>query len=443
MVEELGARLIRAGLATREQLADALADPESALASRLVDHGVDEEQLVGFFLADGYGPAATAEDLRDGAALSALLHADLAYAMQALPLASHQDTLELAMCDPSDVHARRELARATGRVIRPRVAPVSLLRDALAEIYPDEAPSERFDSETPLSLTRTKRAASEPEEALLLTRQKTPSAVMRFPKPQETPSSAPPPPPTSRPSDAVHPFESAALPAESEGPSSPRATSGAPAADVTSPPRGPASIIPPHEASWGDLRSEEPPHPAPTTPAQPPPRKATLRNVAPPATPPPEIGAVLAGVRRSSNRDEIVRLACEGALTVSRSAVFLALRRGVLRGWEARGSGVSPDAIRNLWIPATSPSMFRAVVDAREPHRGAYGSSAADNLYRAATGSRGGQIEIHPVCVAGRTVAVLCADDVQHGAAGSERIELLAHVVGLALKRLVSQKKGG
>lgn len=422
MVEELGTRLIRAGLATREQLADALADPESALAARLVDRGVDEDELVGFFLADGYGPAATAEDMRDGASLSALLHADLAYAMQALPLASHEDTLEIAMSDPSDVHARRELARATGREIRPRVGPVSLLRSALAEIYPEGAPSARSNSETPLALTRPRKSTGVPEEALLLTRQKTPAPVMRFRKPKDASSDSAPGKPVAK--DVAE-----------DGPND--VASDTPAEGL----RGPASIIPPHEASWGDLAAAASTRPV-SPPVQPPPRASTLRNLASPATPPPEIGAVLAGVRRSTDRDEIVRLACEGALTVSRSAVFLALRRGVLRGWEARGSGISPDAIRNLWIPATSPSMFRAVVDDREPHRGAYGASAADNLYRAATGSRGGNIEIHPVCVAGRTVAVLCADDVQHGAAGSERIELLAHVVGQALKRLVSQKKG-
>lgn len=427
MVEELGARLIRAGLATREQLADALADPESALASRLVDHGVDEEELVGFFLADGYGPAATAEDLRDGAGLSALLSADLAYAMQALPLASHANTLEIAMCEPSDLHARRELARALGREIRPRVAPVSLLREALAEIYPKGAPAARSHSETPLALTRPKRADSEPEEVLLLTRQKTPSpALMRFPKPQDD-------------ENTVARESSVARSGSERKSLAPRSDALVGTARTEEPAAGPASIIPPHEASWGDLGAAQP---SPTnSPASPPPRKPTARNLSP-AAPPPEMGAILAGIRRSTDRDEIVRLACEGALTVSRSAVFLALRRGVLRGWEARGSGISPDAIRNLWIPTTSPSMFRAVVDEREPHRGAYGASAADNLYRAATGSRGGHIEIHPVCVAGRTVAVLCADDVQHGAAGSERIESLAHVVGQALKRLVSQKKG-
>lgn len=422
MVEELGARLIRAGLATREQLADALADPEPVLAARLVDRGVDEEELVGYFLAQGYGPAASDSELADGAKNGHFLTPDIAHAMQAVALGIADEALDVAMSDPSDAHARRELERAAGRPIRARVAPVSRIREALQLVYPGTAPTFRSSSETPLALVRPKAIQTQAlmEEALLLTRPKARPSQPELQLEQPTSDSGKSEPATqpvakSRPEPP--PSKSSKPPVPAKTFRKPVSQSSAPEARVR-----PTSIIPPSAASWSDLPASraEPSKPSKSTPA--------------------EIGALVSSIRRSDDRDDIVRLGCEAAMTVGRCAVFLALRRGVLRGWEAKGSDVSSDAIRNLWIPATSPSMFRSVVEEREPYRGSYGTSAADNLFRAATGSRGGRIEVHAISVAGRTVAVLCVDEVEFGDAGSERLEHIGHLVGQALERVIAKR---
>jgi len=59
MADDLGARLVQAGLVTPDLLADVLgaAPPhEGALVRALVRRGVSEDALAGFFVAAGFGP---------------------------------------------------------------------------------------------------------------------------------------------------------------------------------------------------------------------------------------------------------------------------------------------------------------------------------------------------------------------------------------------------
>ncbi len=156
---------------------------------------------------------------------------------------------------------------------------------------------------------------------------------------------------------------------------------------------------------------------------------------------PMEIRALLTEMRVTDDRDRIVSLACQGAATVARAVVFLAIRRGVLKGWNGTGDGISEDAIRNLWIPANSPSVFRTVVESGERYEGPFGSAAADNLFRAATGNRTDNIVVLPVTVDERVVALLVASGVSHDGIGQERLEIVAQGVGRAFRRLLVDKK--
>ena len=216
--------------------------------------------------------------------------------------------------------------------------------------------------------------------------------------------------PTAGVSRSTAPFDAQPAPPlapERFAPTEPAAGGSAPTAD----PR-PRTILSASESSWGDL--------APSPPPDPTPRREAL----------PPIGPLLAALRRAKDRDAIVRLTCEGVGQFAKTVVFLALRRGVLRGWEARGPHVSADAIRNLWIPATSPSMFQRTLERGEPYEGSFGTSSADDIFRAATGSRGGRVSIHPVRVGGKALGLLCAEGVRHDALGRRRVEELVLAAG-------------
>ena len=126
---------------------------------------------------------------------------------------------------------------------------------------------------------------------------------------------------------------------------------------------------------------------------------------------------------------------------MSRGAAFLALRKGVFRGWDGAGEDVTSAGIRSLWVPASNPSILNEVLHSGKAFRGAYGQTAADHLFRAAFGSQGREVVIVPVLVGSRMVGVLCANDPVSDPSAIERV---AEALGHAFERLiVSQKTGG
>jgi hypothetical protein len=208
----------------------------------------------------------------------------------------------------------------------------------------------------------------------------------------------------------------------------------------SAPPPPPVDTTPPSPDERWDLPSQPPAAPAGKAPAN----KLSSRATADLPTikaAPTDIGAILAAMRNATQRDDVVKLACEGATSVARASVFFALRKGVLKGWDGAGPGVRRDSVRNLWIPTSSASTFKKVLDTRSGTVGPYGTSVADGLFRAAVGSRGGDFMVQPVIVGGKVVGMLCVDDLRPGPLGAHRIEVLTQTVGDAFLRIISAGK--
>ncbi|MFK8003884.1 MAG: hypothetical protein AB8H86_30250 [Polyangiales bacterium] len=396
MASEVAARILEEGLVSRQELSEALADTSSTrcIVARLVERGVSADELLALF--DEFGPPVGPVALAGAPAnLVDQLPAGMAQSFFALPVAKAKDFVIVAMADPSHQHAIDELARALDKTVRARPARVDDLRIALARAYPalvSEADEEVLDAADLLETDDALRAGP-PSEALLLTSVKAedapPAAAASHEEAAAVPLTRPKVTPKVAPKRTSRPAKTFRRPVEQ------------------------LEVV--KENSWADLDRESRPH-----------------HVAEPAV---ELGPLLAAIRDATTRDNVIVATAEAGSRFARSAVVLTLRRGVLRGAEARGEGVSTDAIRNLWIPSTSPSMFRMVVDVKDIYRGPFGGSAADHLYRAAIGSRGGNVEIHPVDVQGTVVAVLCADDPTPDPTVS--LGVIAHAMGEALARLV------
>lgn len=512
---------------------------EGALVAGLVEHGLAQDGIVGFFVAQGFGPVMEPADLAAAEASAvARVPGSMAFELLALPVRESAAGLVVAMAAPTDGHAIGELARATGEAILPTVARVRELRDALARRHPDHTPLPDLARESeppPLELVKVRRRDAPPDEGyfgstrgaervearatvgpklvaddtevfvpLVRTKPVRSGAPAAAPPPPSTPAVAPPPPPSDAPpaepakeglqrrvvtkNFAPVPKDTRVVPvgeprpardegswakgralrppgrggpgASSKPPGSrldparhgldtadtevqappPEAVAAPPAPKAApekkaAPPPKPRSIIPVEHSRWeldtGEVNKVDRAKVKKIRDSRPPPRAAKL----------PEVGGTLSAIRASRDRDEVVDLACQGALSVSRAAVLLALRKSVLKGWGGAGAGISPDAVRNLWIPTSSPSMFRDVVGKREPYHGPSGTAAADGLFRAALGSRGGPVSLHPVVVAGKLVAVLAADDVRFGDKGRERVETLARAVSEAFERIILDGK--
>jgi len=163
-------------------------------------------------------------------------------------------------------------------------------------------------------------------------------------------------------------------------------------------------------------------------------------TVQPPKVSDSAIDAHLAELGRVTSRDDVVRVACHACLAAARGAAFLALRKGVFRGWDGAGEEVTSAGIRSLWVPASNPSILNEVLHSGRTFQGAYGQTAADHLFRATFGSQGREVVIVPVMIGSRMVGVLCAND---PIADSSAVERVAEAVGQAFERLIVAQKTG
>lgn len=484
MRADLGARLIAAGLVTREELSLALgvAPPHGgALARELVARGIEEDALAGFFLADGFGPLVEARelDLVDDDA-SRHFSGRMAVALLAVPVRRSPSGLVVAMADPSDTHVVSELRHVVGGEIVPAVARVRDLLATLARLFPRETlepqpeevvvPLARKKGEpmpTPMSAptsSPTPAPRGKPKRARKETADfKPPAAADTQPsagdeKPKRTTAEMERPrprPARARRDTAAMERERKSARASSASPTTPEATSPREAGPTDAGRRAharrerPKSLPPSPDNRWSDLAS-----PTPTDAIAR--RAARARSVLPTRLGEErrapieldkhrggDLGSVLASLRGSRTRDDALRLACEGVLPVCRAAVLLVLQKGILRGRQASGPGLSNKAIENLWIPTTSRSMFNRVVETGQPYVGPHGLSSADAVFRAAIGSLGAEIVLMPVLLSGRTIAVLAVDEPDDVDQAFERAEVVAQAVAEALRRIIVSGKSG
>lgn len=514
MADDLGGRLARAGLVTRDDLAEIVATApahDAAFVRALVRRGVSEDAIAGFFLSEGFGPLLSRADLgRADGLWAGRLPARMALDFLALPVRAATDGVVVAMAAPSDDHLVHELSRVLGARAIATIARASDIEGCVRAAHPDVAsePPRQMDSEPPvLELTRRRPsvgfdggyrapdredgklaklgprlAMPDDEPAMPLVRHKpqlTPATGLRSERPADVVVVKTFANPDAKRAQWVRPTDEApAHTAEYRRPAAaaladanrPAERKTAPMMkavdpDVTRVPSAPSSAPAPITVVVDDAppRPSEPaapeerwdlPSPPPAiearSPSNPPRARDTGANKlgarAAAELPtlkaaPGEIGSVLAAIRGAEDRDLVVKLACEGSTSVARTAVFFALRKGVLKGWDGAGPGIRRDSVRNLWIPTSSPSTFKKVLDTRQGHVGPYGTSIADGLFRAAVGSRGGDLMIQPVLVGGKPVGFLCADDLRPGPIGAHRVEVLAQAVADAFVRIISAGK--
>ena len=431
MSEDLGTRLLRAGLATTQQLERALALVSrrgGPLGSALVDCGVSEEALVGFLVAEGFGPAQHAAQLADATPEAiARLPARAAHGLLALPLGWTPAGLVVAMADPSDRAALAELQRLTGETLLPAVARVSDLRSAIRRHYGEARPGSRPPATVPaepvVELVRRRSAptdapAGDPPTG---TRQASRRITSRsFPRPREAEA----PEDDAARSPTTEPTSSATVPERARRRSAPEASRvrrstadldrrpSLPSYDRWDPNTGRRTSVPP-----------------------PPTRRRTTTDPSRPG-----VVGLLAELGRCSDRDQAVDLACRAAARLGRAAIFLANHRGVLKGRHGAGRGIPLDAIRNLWLPLSTRSTLTDVARTGEAHRGGYGREVADRLVRSAMGAEGDRLHVEPVLLGRRVVGLVCVDDPYEEPGNAEDVRAVAEQLGEALLRVLTQR---
>jgi len=129
----LGRLLVRAGVITDEQLAEATGQAEGrALPHVLAEMGFASEARVAQAIAESMGLAfvdISSYDLDPAAAI--LLSSDLMKKYIVLPVKVQDSELVVAMADPANIFAIDDLRIVTGKEIRPVVAVESDLKQAI------------------------------------------------------------------------------------------------------------------------------------------------------------------------------------------------------------------------------------------------------------------------------------------------------------------------
>ena len=383
--------LVEAGLVTEAQARAVGADDPSSstrrLLERLVAHGLDERTLGGFFVSKGYGPMLQSAELgRVDAELVHRLSAVEAHELCAMPLRPSAAGAVVAMADPTDQEAIAKLSYAFGGPILPIVAKLSDLIAAIERTYPSESPAAVGG---PIDLD----GAGTSHSVMPLVREKR--------------------------EDTDRTLDDMEVPV----------------------PRFASTASPEWDRAWSRSATERDVSitplssriPLPVTSAAPNARAAQSSSDA-------SIDRELVELRRVDSRDEAVRAACRACLTMARGVAFLALRKGVFRGWDGAGENVTSASIRSLWMPASNPSILNEVLHSGTSFRGPYGETAADHLFRAAFGSRGREVVAAPVLVGPRLVGVLCAND---PVPETRAFEQVADALGHAFERLIVSKKTG
>jgi len=401
MAGRLVEQLVDVGLVTEAQAqtsdAGELGLPSGQVVQNLVAAGLDERALAGFFVSLGFGPMLQSQELAraDGDLVRRLPGVD-AHDLCAMPLRPSPAGAIVAMADPTDERAVARLSEALGGSILPTVAKLSDLLTSIDRAYPSERPKLGTD---PLALPRSH----------------TPSGVVPLVQTKAEIG-------TDQTLSAFGPSlaELASTPSPVWDRAWNRSTTDREGSLTPTPSQVPLPIV---------SRPRTPP-PSPDRPA----------TVQPPRVSDSAIDAHLAELARATSRDEVVRIACRACLVAARGAAFLALRKGVFRGWDGAGEDVTSAGIRSLWVPASNPSILNEVLHNGRPFQGPYGQTAADHLFRAAFGSQGREVVIVPVMIGSRLVGVLCANDPSGDTTAVERV---AEAVGQAFERLIVSRKSG
>lgn len=402
-------QLLEAGLVTQAQVrATDSSDPSASRSraiQRLVAGGLDELTLAGFFVTKGFGPMLRAPELaRADERLVHRLSATDARALCAMPLRSSTAGAVVAMADPMDGAAVERLSAALGGPILPTVAKLSDLLSAIDRAYPEDRPAT---ASHPVAAAHS----GAPSGFVPLVQEGAPDTAETLEDIQ--------PPRAAFASAASPDWDRAWSRSTTErdvslGPKS----SDLPLPTVVSAPQSAFARAPEPPASHAVFR-----------------RPSTMR---PSPDPDSLVDARLTELRGVDTRDDAVRVACETCALSSRGAAFLALRKGVFRGWDGAGEDVTTAGIRSLWVPASNPSVLNEVLHSGKAFRGAYGRTAADQLFRAAFGSHGREVIVVPVLIGSRLVGVLCVND---PAADSGAIERVAAALGEAFERLIVSRK--
>jgi hypothetical protein len=365
--------------------------------------------VAGLFERLGY---VSASKLRPSPHIRALPRG-MARALWVLPIGESPEGVVVAMVDPTDAHALRELRFHLRRPIDPRCADMDALRAVLFEVDPPtdvRGNTRPAPGAVPPAIEAREQWSS--GDATLFAREAVGMVSARErsvtpPYGQPVASGA-----TSAwgrgPSDVVR-LDTAAISLGSKPPRS----------SLSTPTRGVDRAIP----------------------LRPPSRRRSAVDL------PREALQPLAEMKTAEDYDAIARACVRALALVGERAVFFVVKKGVVQGWDGASvgsaiAGLSREALQNLWIPITARSIFREATSQQGVFSGPLSDSSADTIISAAIGGRPAHVIVASVEVRGRVVAFLYVDNPEHVDNARYRVTELTTAAAAAIERLLLTSRG-
>ncbi|MDD5307122.1 MAG: hypothetical protein PHU25_07355 [Deltaproteobacteria bacterium] len=393
-----------------------------------------------------------------------LLSPELAGELRVIPLALAGKTLTLGITDPSRSHALDEAAYYSGCTIVAAVVSETDMTFALEKHYGIRPPGpfEKRSSRPPSSPPPAKHPSLAPLPLMRGRELAGPGYRPPAPAPTDAPAlgrrSR-----STRPLEAIReeaiPLVTRAAP-KSHREDIPEAVAGArgrvdvrppvlvdgrrggrrrvgdvspPAEPVRRPVSDSWESPPPPEESWASL-NDEPAGPRAKAPrSEPPPRAERASGKIGKSE-----GEIIASIDMAKSRGDVVGLALGYMLRFARRAIFLAVKKTEIRGFDVAGSMTSREAIKSFWVPISSPCTLQEVVRSRQIRLGPLAQTPADGVFAAALGGRPARALVVPVIIRDRVAGLLYADGLDDDLPPWNRLTHLADSVGSAFARLLT-----
>ncbi|MCA9717113.1 MAG: hypothetical protein KC468_20735 [Myxococcales bacterium] len=142
-----------------------------------------------------------------------------------------------------------------------------------------------------------------------------------------------------------------------------------------------------------------------------------------------------------TTRDQITDLLLDFLGDGFERVIMFTHGRGEIRGRDARGEDLMVEAVMQIRIPASGPSLFSTVIEHRNPYFGPMRTDTAiDAAFAAALGGVQGNVLVVPVVLRGKVPLLVFASSARHPVDANSLHELTT-TVGQAFERLIVASK--
>ncbi|MCB9567737.1 MAG: hypothetical protein H6710_11095 [Myxococcales bacterium] len=146
---------------------------------------------------------------------------------------------------------------------------------------------------------------------------------------------------------------------------------------------------------------------------------------------------ILARFATVRSRDEITNLMLDFLSEGFVRVIMFVHVKGEIRGHDARGEDLMIEAVRQIRIPATGPSLFSTVIERQTPFIGPMRTDTAiDTAFDAALGGVEGNVLVLPVVLRGKVPVIVFAATARYDVDASV-IRDLADQASAAFERLI------